>query len=173
MIIKSFKDEYLRYKNLAEAAINQLPENALNKIIGEDNNSVSIIMGHISGNLTSRFTDFLSSDGEKEWRNRDSEFENQFLSKNELLDYWNKSWEVLFTTLDSLSDKDISKIITIRNKPLKVIEALTRSLSHTSYHVGQIITLCRIEVGKNWKSLSIPRGKSSEYNKNPDLEKPA
>ena len=171
MIVEAYKDQYLRYKKLAERTIDQLTENDLHKIIGEENNSVAIIVGHISGNLKSRFTDFLTSDGEKEWRHRDSEFEDNNPSKVEIIKQLENGWKVLTNTLDSLTDDDLNKIVTIRQKPLKVIEALTRSLAHTSYHVGQIITIGKIILGKNWKTLSIPKGKSEEYNLNPSMEK--
>ncbi len=171
MIIEAFKDEYIRYEKLAERAIDQLMEDDLHKIIGDENNSVAIIAGHISGNLKSRFTDFLTSDGEKEWRHRDSEFEDNKLSKAEILTQLEEGWKVLKNTLDILTDKDLNKTVTIRQKPLKVVEALTRSLAHTSYHVGQIISIGKIILGKNWKTLSIPKGKSEEYNLNPTMEK--
>ncbi len=171
MIVEAYKVEYLRYKKLAERTIDQLTENDLHKIIGEENNSVAIIVGHISGNLKSRFTDFLTSDGEKEWRHRDSEFEDNNLSKAEIIKQIEDGWKVLIGTLDSLTDDDLNKTVTIRQKPLKVIEALTRSLAHTSYHVGQIITIGKIILGKNWKTLSIPKGKSEDYNLNPTMEK--
>jgi uncharacterized damage-inducible protein DinB len=171
MIIEAFKDEYLRYKKLAERAIDQLAEDDLHKILGDENNSVAIIVRHISGNLKSRFTDFLTSDGEKEWRHRDGEFEDAIFSKSEILKQLNDGWKVLTDTLDSLTDDDLNKTVTIRQKPLKAIEALTRSLAHTSYHVGQIITISKIILGKNWKTLSIAKGKSAEYNLNPTLEK--
>ena len=171
MIIEAFKDEYIRYKKLAERAIDQLSEDDLHKVIGDENNSIAIIAGHISGNLKSRFTDFLSSDGEKEWRHRDNEFEDSKLSKSEILKQIDSGWKVLTDTLDSLTNDDLNKTITIRQKPLKVIEALTRSLAHTSYHVGQIIAISKIILEKNWKTLSIPKGKSEEYNLNPTLEK--
>ncbi len=171
MIVEAYKVEYLRYKKLAERTIDQLTENDLHKIIGEENNSVAIIVGHVSGNLKSRFTDFLTSDGEKEWRHRDSEFEDNNLSKAEIIKQIEDGWKVLIGTLDSLTDDDLNKTVTIRQKPLKVIEALTRSLAHTSYHVGQIITIGKIILGKNWKTLSIPKGKSEDYNLNPTMEK--
>lgn len=171
MIVKAFKDEYLRYKKLTEQAINQLPEDALHKIIGEGNNSVAILLNHISGNLKSRFTDFLTSDGEKDWRHRDLEFEDMNSQRSEMMSKWSEGWEVLLKTLDSLTDDDLNRSITIRQKPITVIEALTRSLAHTSYHVGQVITISKIILGKNWENLSIPKNKSEDYNRNPTLEK--
>jgi hypothetical protein len=173
MIISSIKSEYLRYKNLAEAAIKQTPESELSKVFGDDNNSISVIAAHISGNLNSRFTDFLTTDGEKPWRRRDAEFEKRNLTKSELLQLWDDGWVVLLTTLDELSDVDLDKTITIREKELTVADALHRSLAHVSYHVGQIVYIARMIVGKEWISLSIPRGGSNTYNQNPDKEKGA
>ncbi|GBD87364.1 dinB superfamily protein [bacterium BMS3Abin03] len=159
MIISSIKSEYLRYKNLAERAIEQTPEKELYKLFGEDNNSISVIVSHISGNLKSRFTDFLTSDGEKEWRKRDTEFEEKHLSKEELINIWNEGWSVLLNSLAELNDDDLNKTVTIREKELTAAEALHRSLAHTSYHVGQIVLIARMIVGKDWKSLSIPKRK--------------
>jgi hypothetical protein len=173
MIISSIKYEYLRYKKLGEGAIKQVPEVGLNKLFGDDNNSISTIMAHISGNLSSRFTDFLITDGEKPGRKRDTEFEERNLTKSQLLQLWDNGWVVLFTTLDELSADDLGKIITIREKELTVADALHRSLGHISYHVGQIVYIARMIVGKEWKSLSIPRGESNIYNKKPDKEKDA
>lgn len=171
MIIDSIKSEYLRYKKLAEGAIQQTPEASINKVLGEDNNSISIIVFHISGNLKSRFTDFLTTDGEKEWRKRDTEFEERQLTKLELINVWDDGWNVLITTLDELTDDDLNKKVTIRKKELSVADALHRSLAHLSYHVGQIVFIARVIVGKEWVSLSIARGGSVDYNKNPDKEK--
>ena len=173
MIISSIKYEYLRYKKFGEGAIRQTPEDGLNKLFGDDNNSISVIAAHISGNLKSRFTDFLTTDGEKPWRKRDTEFEERNLSKSELLQLWDDGWVVLLTTLDELSDDDLDKTVTIREKELTIADALHRSLAHVSYHVGQIVYIARMIVGKEWKSLSIPRGGSNAYNQNPDKEKDA
>ncbi len=171
MMIKSIKSEYLRYKKLAEGAIQQTPEASINKALGEDNNSISIIVFHISGNLKSRFTDFLTIDGEKEWRKRDAEFEKRQLTKSELINVWDEGWNVLITTLDELTEDDLSKKVTIRKKELSVSDALHRSLAHFSYHVGQIVFIARVIVGKEWVSLSISQGRSVNCNKNPDKEK--
>ena len=173
MIISSIKYEYLRYKKFGEGAIRQTPEDGLNKLFGDDNNSISVIAAHISGNLKSRFTDFLTTDGEKPWRKRDTEFEERNLSKSELLQLWDDGWVVLLTTLDELSDDDLDKTVTIREKELTVADALHRSLAHVSYHVGQIVYIARMIVGKEWKSQSIPLGGSNAYNQNPDKEKGA
>ncbi|UCH65815.1 MAG: DUF1572 family protein [Ignavibacterium sp.] len=171
MIISSIKFEYLRYKKLGEGAIEQIPDDGINKVFGNDNNSIAVIVSHISGNLKSRFTDLLTTDGEKIWRKRDTEFFQRNLTRKDLVEKWNVGWKVLVDTLDGLSDKDIDKFVTSRNQELTVIEALNRSLAHTSYHVGQIVYIARAIVGKEWKSLSVPRGASEIYNLNPDKEK--
>ncbi len=173
MIISSIKSEYLRYKKLGEGAIKQTPEKGVNKLFGDDNNSISVIVAHISGNLNSRFTDFLTTDGEKPWRKRDAEFEERNLTKSELLQLWDDGWVVLLITLDELSDDDLDKMVTIREKELTVADALHRSLAHVSYHVGQIVYIARMIVGNEWKSLSIPLSGSNTYNQNPDKEKGA
>ena len=173
MIISSIKYEYLRYKKLGEGAIKQIPEDGLNKLFGDDNNSISVIVAHISGNLKSRFTDFMTTDGEKSWRKRDTEFKKRNLTKSKLLQLWDDGWVVLFTTLDELSDDDLDDTVTIREKELTVADALHRSLAHISYHVGQIVFIARMIVGKEWKSLSIPRDGSNAYNQSPDKKKGA
>ncbi|MCH7517047.1 MAG: DUF1572 family protein, partial [Bacteroidetes bacterium] len=155
MIINSIKSEYLRYKKLAEGAIQQTPEAGINKVLGEDNNSISVIVFHISGNLKSRFTDFLTTDGEKEWRKRDTEFEKRQLTKSELINIWDEGWNVLITALEELTDDDLSKKVIIRKKELSVVDALHRSMAHLSYHIGQIVFIARVIAGKEWVSLSI------------------
>lgn len=172
MIIEPIKSEYQRYKSLAEAAIAQITDDDLHKVVGEDNNSISTIMNHISGNLKSRFTNFLTEDGEKPWRNRDEEFEEKREDRTVLLRKWEEGWRILFREIEALQDSDLNKVVSIRGKELAVSDALQRSLAHASYHVGQIVLLARIHAGKNWKSLSIPRGKSQEYNLNPTKEQP-
>jgi len=171
MVIESIKSEYQRYKSLAEMAISQVSDDCLHRVLGEDNNSIAVVIKHIFGNLKSRFTNFLDEDGEKPWRERDKEFEEGFESRTDLLRNWEGAWKILFDQLDSLKDSDLSRIVRIRNKELSVIDALERSLAHISYHVGQIVLMSRIHVGKNWKSLSIPRGKSQEYSLNPTKER--
>lgn len=173
MIIESIKSEYLRYKVLAEGAFEQISEEGLNKLYGDDSNSISVIVCHISGNLKSRFTDFLTSDGEKTWRKRDTEFEERNLSRNDLIKKWNEGWNVLLNSINALTDNDLEKMNTIRGKDITVAEALHRSLAHLSYHVGQIIFIAKMIAGKNWRSLSIPRGGSEQYNLNADKGKRA
>ena len=164
MLIESMASEFQRYKSLAEMAISQLKDDNLHELVGQDSNSITVILNHISGNLKSRFTNLFTEDGEKSWRNRDEEFEEKQESRAILLERWNESWSILFEAVNSLKDSDLGKMLRIRNKELTVSDALQRSLAHISYHVGQIVLRARIHVGKDWKSLSIPRGKSREYN---------
>jgi len=171
MIVESIRSEYQRYKSLAENAIAQIKDDDLHRVVGEDDNSIAVIMNHLSGNLKSRFTNFLTEDGEKPWRNRDEEFEEKREDRTILLKRWDESWRVLFDEINALQDSDLSKVVKIRGKELTVSDALQRSLAHASYHVGQIVLLARIHAGRDWKSLSIPRGKSQEYNLNPTKER--
>ncbi|HEY1952288.1 MAG TPA: DUF1572 family protein [Gemmatimonadaceae bacterium] len=164
-IIESITGEYLRYKALAEAAIAQLDESQLSTGGPNAGNSIAVICWHIAGNLRSRFTDFLTTDGEKPWRSRDEEFTHRSVTRAQLLEKWEQGWAPLVGTLERLSDADLNRTITIRDKPLRVDEALHRSLAHLSYHVGQIVYLAKSLRGKDWKYLSIPPGQSDTYNK--------
>lgn len=164
-------DEYQRYKLTGEKALAQVSDAFLNKVIGADNNSIAVIVRHISGNLISRFTDFLSSDGEKSWRDRDAEFAERDYSRAELDELWRQGWQVLQAALGELSDDDLSKTITIRGQVHSVHEALVRSIAHLAYHVGQIVLLARFFNDGNWQWISIPKGQSQAYNRNPTREK--
>jgi uncharacterized damage-inducible protein DinB len=163
MIVESIRFEYQRYKSLAEKAIVQVKDEDLHQALGDDANSIAITMNHISGNLKSRFTNFLTEDGEKSWRNRDIEFEEQLEDRMNLLKKWEESFRILFDQIDLLTDSDFGKMIRIRGQELTVSDALQRSLAHLSYHVGQIVLIARAHVGRDWKSLSIPRGKSQDF----------
>ena len=171
-ILQSITDEYRRYKALAESALEQVPEPALSEPGPADTNSLAVICWHVSANLRSRFTDFLTSDGEKPWRQREEEFAARTVSRAELMAKWNQGWDVLLATLDSLTDADLTKTIRIRNEPFTVHAALHRSLAHTSYHVGQIVTLAHQIRGADWRYLSIPPGGTDAYNANPTHETP-
>jgi uncharacterized damage-inducible protein DinB len=171
MIVESITSEYQRYKSLAEMAVAQVSDDGLRQVIGEDNNSIAVIIQHIYGNLKSRFTNFLTEDGEKPWRKRDEEFEEKVEDRIVILEKWDASWGILFDEINSLSDSDLGRVVKIRGKELTVSDALERSLAHVSYHVGQIVLLARIQVGRDWKSLSIPRGKTQEYNLAPAKER--
>ena len=170
--VESVRGEYLRYKALAEAAIDQLDEAQLSAT-GPGGNSIAVICWHVSGNLRSRFTDFLSSDGEKPWRHREEEFQARHVSRAELLEKWNAGWTVLLETLAALSDAELGRTVTIRQQPLSVNDALHRSLAHTSYHVGQIVYVAKALRGADWKYLSIPPGESDTYNASANRDRPA
>jgi uncharacterized damage-inducible protein DinB len=170
-IIESIRNEYLRYKSLAEGAIDQLPDGELSASDGDASNSIAAICWHISGNLQSRFTDFLTADGEKPWRNREEEFARRTVTRTELLEKWERGWAVLLSALDELSDGQLAQEVIIRGQPMQVHEALHRSLAHLSYHAGQIVYVAKAKRGRDWKSLSIPPGGSATYNRNPTLER--
>ena len=171
-IITSIRAEYLRYKALAEAAIAQLDESDLALPGANGGNSIAVVCWHVAGNLRSRFTDFLTTDGEKPWRKRDEEFQARTVSRAELLAHWERGWAVLLDTLGSLTDDDLAGTVTIRGQSLRVSEALHRSLAHASYHVGQIVYAARALRGEAWRFLCIPPGQSDMYNAQPTLEKP-
>jgi hypothetical protein len=154
-VVEIFK----KYKELCENAVEQVSEDDLHKSIDENSNSISIIMQHLAGNLLSRWTDFLISDGEKVWRERDKEFEEQFLSQPQLFKLWNDGWNCLFAALDDLSENDLDKIVLIRNEAHTVNQAILRQLGHYSYHTGQIVFLAKHFCGNNWAHLSMPKSK--------------
>ncbi|WP_431107625.1 DUF1572 family protein [Winogradskyella poriferorum] len=158
--IKQF--EY--YKILGDKTFDQLTFEELQNEFTKDSNSIAIIVKHIVGNMLSRWTNFLTEDGEKEWRMRDEEFIDSFHSKEELINAWNEGWDCLFTAIRPLKNEDLERIIYIRNQGHTVVEAINRQMMHYAYHVGQIVFLGKLTKGKNWQSLSIPRGKSKDYN---------
>lgn len=162
--------EFVRYKLLGERALRQVRPEELHAR-GDDGNSVAIIVWHLAGNLESKFTDLLTTDGEKPWRDRDSEFAPRDVSLAEVAEKWERGWQVLFGALSELTDDDLAAPITIRGVPFRVDEALLRSLAHLAYHVGQIVLLARSFRGEDWEYLSIPPGQSEAYNANPVLEK--
>ena len=171
-VISLIEAEYRRYKSFAEGALDQLDAEEL-LVDAEAVNSVATIVWHVAGNLASRFTDFLESDGEKEWRDRESEFERRRATPDEVRAKWEDGWAVVLDALDQLSDEDLSSTITIRGVSLRVDEALFRSLAHTSYHVGQIVHIAKGLRASSWKYLTIPPGGSAAYNADPTLEKAA
>ena len=171
-IIDSIRGEYLRYKKLGEAALAQVPDDRLSAIASPESNSIVTICWHVAGNLKSRFTDFLTADGEKPWRNREEEFDARKVSRAELLAKWEDGWNTLLGALSGLTDDVLTREVTIRGQGLSVVEALHRSLAHTSYHVGQIVFLAREAAGSQWTSLSIPRGQSAAFNQRAGGQKP-
>ena len=172
ILIKSIAAEFRRYKTLAEGALAQVSEPQLSVPGPGNGNSLASICWHVAGNLQSRFTDFLTSDGEKPWRRREEEFVQRTVTREELLAKWTAGWEVLFRTLDTLTDAQLTASVIIRAQPLAVHEALHRSLAHISYHAGQIVYVAHSLCGPSWRYLSIPPGGSDAYNANPALDKP-
>ena len=152
------------YKQMADLAINQLDESQLFKTLAIGSNSILIIMQHMAGNMLSRWTNFLSEDGEKPWRDRDQEFEPVFKDKASIAAYWEKGWGCLLDTLSSLYPTDLEKQIQIRGEGLKVQDAIIRQLMHYSSHVGQIIYLSKMLKGADWQPLTIDKNKSKDYN---------
>lgn len=158
--IKQF--EY--YKMLGEKTIEQLSDEQLFWQYNAETNSLGTIVKHLAGNMLSRWTDFLTTDGEKDWRNRESEFENDIASRTELLDIWNKAWACLFNSLNSITDENKDTLIYIRNQAHTITEAINRQIAHYPYHIGQIVFLGKMILDEKWASLSIPRGNSEAYN---------
>jgi len=156
--------QYKYYKTLADKAMVQLDDQEFFLQQNQDVNSVAIIVKHISGNLNSRFHNFKTSDGEKPWRNRDDEFILHNKNRKGLIEMWEHSWQVLFDSLKDLSDTDLSEDVEIRGQLIPIPSALQRSLTHCSYHIGQIIFQAKILKSELWQNLSIPLGKSEEYN---------
>ena len=162
--LESVKKQFLYYKTLGEKAMAQLEPEQLFITLNDDTNSIAVIVKHLGGNMLSRWTDFLTSDGEKEWRNRDGEFVNTFETKTELMQFWDKGWTCLFEAINDLKPEQLSDIIYIRNEGHTVIEAINRQLAHYPYHIGQIVFYAKMLKTTEWESLSIPKNKSENYN---------
>jgi hypothetical protein len=157
--LRSIVRTYGTYKEMAERAIDQVrSDEDLNRELDESSNSIAIIVKHVSGNLRSRFRDFLTSDGEKPDRNRDSEFESKGgVSRQQLLQSWNAAWAIAMGSVEALTADDLERTVKIRGEELRVVEALNRSVTHVAYHVGQIVYLARHFASPDWKTLSIPK----------------
>lgn len=162
--LESVKKQFLYYKMLGEKAMNQLQDEQLFWQHNEESNSIAILVSHIAGNMLSRFTDFLTSDGEKTWRNRDAEFAPRLANRSEIMNLWNKGWNCLMETLEQLSEPDLENIVYIRNDGHTVTEAINRQLAHYPYHIGQIIYIAKMLNNEKWQTLSIARNKSNDYN---------
>ncbi len=169
--LTSAKSQFQYYKTLGEKTFAQLTNEQLYWQYNEESNSIATIVKHLAGNMLSRWSDFLTTDGEKEWRNRDSEFENDIKNREELLELWNKGWQCLFDALTLLTEDDFDKEIFIRNQGHTVTEAINRQLAHYPYHVGQIVFIGKMLCNSKWESLSIPRGDSKKHNEE-KFEKP-
>jgi hypothetical protein len=153
------------YKKLAEGAMAQVPDEYLFTSLDDETNSIAITVKHMAGNMRSRWTDFLTSDGEKPDRRRDTEFIEPPATRQDLLRLWNQGWEIVFQALQPLSDSDLERTVPIRGEPHSVMQAMNRQIAHYSYHVGQIVFLAKHFCGNNWKSLSVPRNRSAEFNR--------
>lgn len=162
--LTSTRKQFEYYKMLGEKTFAQVTDEQLFWQYNDESNSIAIIVKHLWGNMLSRWTDFLTSDGEKEWRQRDAEFENDITTREELLNKWNEGWDCLFKALFGLTTDDLSKEIYIRNQGHSVVEAINRQLAHYPYHVGQIVFIGKMVCDANWASLSIPRGNSKAFN---------
>ena len=159
--LQSFRN----YKKLAERAIEQVSDEEFFATIDEEANSIALIVKHIAGNLRSRWTDFLTTDGEKPDRNRDTEFEVIEDTRESLTKYWEDGWRILFDAIEPLTEEDFSKTVTIRGQPHSIVEAINRQLTHYSYHIGQIVLLAKHFRSSEWKTLSIAKNRSAEFNR--------
>jgi hypothetical protein len=170
-MISDIANEFRRYRMVADKAVSQVPDDELNRVVAPDGNSVAMLIRHLSGNLVSRFTDFLETDGEKPWRDRDSEFEERPYTRAEVEERWETGWRVLDAQLAALTESDISRTVRIRGQALTVQEALLRSMAHVAYHVGQIVLIARMLSQDRWRWITIPKGESTAYNSNPTMER--
>lgn len=152
------------YKRLADSAVAQVTDEDLNALLDEDGNSIAIVMKHMAGNMKSRWTDLLNSDGEKPWRDRDSEFVAPDLTRSALLQMWEDGWNCLFRSLEMLAEADLGRTIKIRSEAHSVMQAINRQVAHYAYHCGQIVLLAKHFQHKAWKPLTVPKGKSAEFN---------
>jgi uncharacterized damage-inducible protein DinB len=163
--LSAIRNAFEANKRLADQAVKQVPEDKLHAALDANTNSIAVIMKHVAGNLLSRWTDFLTADGEKPWRNRDDEFVDSFAGRDEILAFWERGWARLLQALEGLRPEDLERTVTIRGEPHSVPLALERSLGHTCYHIGQIVLLARFHAGEKWNTLTIPRGASEQFNK--------
>jgi len=169
MVIKndyltSVKKQFAYYKMLGDKSFEQVNEEDLFWQPASNSNSIAVIGKHLWGNMKSRWTDFLIADGEKQWRNRDEEFEATIKTKDALLKHWQEGWDCVFTALDSINESNFETTIYIRNQGHTIVEAINRQLAHYAYHVGQIVFIAKIKNSENWQSLSIPKGDSKNFN---------
>ena len=159
-----FIKRFQYYKMLGDKSFEQLSDEQIFWQFNQESNSIAIIVKHVAGNMLSRWTNFLTEDGEKPWRNRDEEFLNTFQSKDEVLDYWEKGWKCLFEALSQINDQNLYSTIYIRNEGHSVIDAVFRQLAHYPYHIGQIVFIAKMMKNDDWKTLSIARNKSQDFN---------
>lgn len=173
-VVASIRTEYQRYRRTAELAIEQVDDAQFAMRVDAEANSIAVVVQHLAGNLRSRFTDFLTSDGEKAWRDRDAEFDTPTLERAALMRAWSEAFdvvEVALRSVEALGADGLTRTVTIRNQPLSVLDALLRSVAHLAYHTGQIVLLARTQLGPRWRTISIPRGGSKAYAANPTRER--
>lgn len=163
LFLQDIRIQARKLKELADKALAQVRDEDLDATLDPESNSLAIIVKHMAGNLRSRWTDFLTSDGEKPDRNRDSEFESPGTSRADLLAAWEEGWSCLFGILDGLAVEDLGKTVLIRSEPHTAVQAINRGIAHAAYHVGQIVLLAKHLASEKWTTLSIPRGKSREF----------
>jgi hypothetical protein len=161
--IKDATDVFKHYKRLAERSMEQAPDEALVAVLDGESNSIAVIVKHMAGNMRSRWTDFLTTDGEKADRNRDTEFETPPQTRAEILVMWEGGWKCLFDALEPLTDADMNRTVKIRSEAHSVMQAINRQVAHYSYHVGQIVFLAKHFAGGKWKAVTVPRGKSADF----------
>ncbi len=162
--LKDSLDVFRYYKKLGERAMAQCPDDALFASLDAESNSIAIIVKHMAGNMRSRWTDFLTTDGEKPDRNRDTEFETPPKTRAALMELWERGWKYVFDALEPLGDEDLVRTITIRTEPHSVMQAINRQVAHYSYHVGQIVYVAKHLAGNKWQTLTVPKKKSAEFN---------
>jgi len=156
---------FAQYKKLGEQAMAQVADGDLGRAIDAESNSIAIIVKHMAGNMRSRWTDFLTTDGEKPDRHRDTEFEVPPATREEMMKLWESGWDLVFTALRPLSDSDLARTVTIRGEPHSVMQAINRQVAHYALHIGQIVFLAKHMASTHWKTLSVPRGKSADFNR--------
>ena len=166
MFLQSAIKKFNSQKKLGNKTFEQLQENDFHFQPSAESNSIAVIIQHLHGNMLSRWTNFLTEDGEKPWRQRDAEFETKQLSKEQIIDLWEEGWAIVLNTLNNLQPEDVMKTVYIRAVPLQVLDAVIRQIDHYGYHVGQIVQLGKMIKDKQWQTLSIARNKSSAYTMN-------
>ncbi len=162
--LESARKQFAYYRMLGERAMAQIAEEDFHRLLSPESNSVAIIVKHLHGNMLSRWTNFLHEDGEKSWRDREAEFDNDLPNRAAIIKAWDEGWDCLFAAIDPLTESDLDQLVYIRNQGHSIVEAINRQMSHYAYHTGQIVFLCRLFAGANWQSLSIPKGGSRAYN---------
>lgn len=160
-----FVKRFQYYKNLGDQTFEQLTDEQMFWQYNEESSSIAVIVKHLAGNMLSRWTNFLTEDGEKSWRNRDAEFENNFKTKQEVIDFWEKGWKCFFDALEQVSNENLNYVIFIRGEKHSILDAVLRQLAHYPYHIGQMVYIAKMLKNTDWKVLSIARNKSSDFNK--------